>query len=375
MKRLVLALSLLLLWGINCTKPTGPVSSYGPILYVITDQYWQDGNSRIFFIDTATDSVTDSMLVAFQTFALGVSPDGSKLYLSNAVVDTKTKSLINGAQTGVPSPDGKYLIYSSPSTRTFRVIDAIRDEVFFTLDTLALRIPGTGRPFDTKKGLVYGGYYDPKYNVPSKIGVFDYRNFKLVKLIDPAEILGYDVGVTQIVVTQDGKKVYFLGGGITGGYLKFFAGLHLVYKKVLTLIPLQIAGYLAITDDDRFIYNTEPVGPIIMDECATGKIGRYSPLLEKPLEPIDVNKALCEGLVRGCFPDISCPSGPCGAATGHFAITPDGKKAYSEDPSSGCSVLIIEIESNRVVGEVKVTSEEVHMNSIVIQPPKQFNFK
>lgn len=354
-----------------CNNPAGPVSVKGPILYVITDIYSQDGNARIFYIDTATDSVVDSMLIPFDAFALGISPDGSKLYLGNGVVNTKKKKIIADAYTGVPSPDGKYLFFTSNSTKTFDVINAHTNTVVFKSDSLGMTIPSTGRPFDTKNSLVYGHIWDTTHNVPTKIGVFDYKNFKLVKVINPVEIGGLEIAVFDIVVTQDGEKLYYT----SSAFNPYFTGIDLVQETVITIQRLNWLSYLAITPDDQYIYQTDAVGPKSRGECATGKIGVYSPYLEIPLGPIDVDEAMCQGIIRGCYPDsIQCPTGPCGAATHHLVITPDGRKAYAET-AMGCSVRIFDTVNNKVLGEIRVSSERIFMISTAIQPPKQSNWE
>ena len=371
MKKLTYLTILFLIWGAKCNNPAGPVSARGPILYVLTDMFpWPVGKAKIFYIDTATDLVVDSMLIPFSSRAFGVSPDGSKLYLYKAVVDTKKKRIIEGANTGVPTPDGKYLIFGSLANPTLRVIDAHSNKVLYNSDTFGMLVYGTGREFDVKRGLVYGRIQDSTHNVPTKIGVFDYKNFELIKVINPADIGGYDIAVFDIVVTKDGNKLYYT----SSAYDASFTGIDLVQEKVITFQRLNWLSYLAITPDDQYIYQTDAVGPITRGECATGKIGVYSPHLEKPLEPIDVDEAICQGIVRGCDRDtIRCPTGPCGASTYHFVITPDGKKAYSET-AFGCTVRIHDTVHNKVLGEILVSREAIFMISIAIQPPKQSNF-
>lgn len=371
MKKLIYLSILFLIWGAECNNPAGPVSARGPILYVLTDMFpWPVGNAKIFYIDTATDSVVDSMLIPFRAFALGVSPDGRKLYLNKAVVDTKKKKIINDAYTGVPTTDGRYLIFGSIVKPTLRVIDARTNKVLFNTNDFGLRITGSGRVFDVNRGLVYGGLQDSTHNVPTKIGVFDYKKFKLVKVINPAEIGGLDIAVFDIVVTQDGEKLYYT----SSAFNPYFTGIDLVQEKVITMRRLNWLSYLAVTPDDRHIYQTDAVGPISSGECATGKIGVYSPQFEKPLDPIDVDEAMCQGILRGCYPDsIQCPTGPCGAATHHLVITPDGRKAYAET-ALGCTVRIFDTINNKVLGEISVSSERTFMISTAIQPPKQSNF-
>src|SRR4030067_2930683 len=93
----------------------------------------------ILFIDTATDSLVDTLLIPYDNaYGGGVSPDGSTLYLLTFIggvgggveIDTRTKSIqYAGPLTGRPTPDGKYLIYSD--SRILRVIDVNDRQILF----------------------------------------------------------------------------------------------------------------------------------------------------------------------------------------------------------------------------------------------------
>src|SRR4030067_856352 len=136
MRKFLLLFTLFLIWGVNCTKPTGPISDRGDIVYVITEMY-PDGYSRVLFIDTATDSLADSLLLPYDIFGMGVSPDGSILYIGSGPaanrleIDTKTKAIkYQGPNTGVPTPDGRYLV--SPFSSDFFVTHA-GDKLYYCL--------------------------------------------------------------------------------------------------------------------------------------------------------------------------------------------------------------------------------------------------
>ena len=342
MKRIViLFLGLLILLGENCTKnPTRPVVGQAPILYAVSERY-PDGYSRVYLIDTAIDSLIDTILVAglgATGLSYGVSPDGSRLYLNGGALDTRTRTLISGAVSGVPTPDGKYVIVDGIP---FQLYDAKTDRLVFTSDTVAIRVNATGNPFDSKRGLVYGtreGY---------KIAVFNYRTFKLVEVIDPTQIGGYSVPVVDLVVTHDGRKLYYTSS--VGFHL--FTGINLIDERVVALQLLNSISFLAITPDGEYIYLTDPGGYIIEPE-PTEKIGVYSPALEQPLQSIDVS-------------NIPSPCTLGYIATDQIALSPDGRKAYVTI-FDFCGIIVIDTETNQVT---KVIQSDVSIWSLAIQKP------
>lgn len=356
MKRIViLFLGLLILSGVTCTKnPTGPVVGGGPILYAVTERF-PDGYCRVYLIDTAIDSLIDTILVPNASpqglgLAYGVSPDGSRLYLNIGVIDTRSKSLINGAVNGVPTPDGKYLLVSG--LNTFTVYDAQSNQVVYQNDTLGMGVAVKARPFDVKRELVYGSVYDTIYNVPTLIGVFDYRNLKFLKIIRPAEIGGYAIAVNDIVVTKDGRKLYY-----TSGRSGAFTGIDLVRDTVITVLGLNSISYLGVTPDDKYIYLTDPGGYTI-DPLPTEKVGVYSPILERPLESIDVSAI-----------PAPCTVGTGVVATDQIALTPEGRKAYVT--VLNCGIIVIDTRINQVKAVIETPAT---IWSLGIQKPLRNTF-
>ncbi len=344
----------LILLGGNCTKnPTGPVVGQGPFLYAVSDRY-PDGYTRVYVIDTAIDSLIDTIFVAGLGdvgLSYGVSPDGSKLYLNGGVLDTRNRTLISGAVSGVPTPDGKYLLLGSIAANIFGVVDARTNQIVYNTDSLGMIVTGRGREYDYIGGLVYGRMQDSLYNVPTLIGVFDYRKLDFVKIIRPADIGGYAIAVNDIVVTKDGRKLYY-----TSGRSGAFTGIDLIRDTVITVLGLNSISFLGVRPDDNYIYLTDPGGYFIEPE-PTEKIGVYSPLLESPLQSIDVS---------------SIPS-PCtlsGLATEMIALSPDGGKAYVSI-FDFCGIIVIDTWSNQVE---KVIQAEISIRSLAILKPYSNTF-
>jgi len=363
-KRIViLLLGLAILFGGNCTKnPTGPGGVRGPILYAITSQFSLN-RTLILFIDTTTDSLVDSMAVPYgAAWGWGASPDGSTLYLlsmgrggagGGVEIDTRTKTVkYAGPLTGRPTPDGKFLICSD--SKSLKVIDAKRRKVLFE-DSIPMIVQGTGWPFDPLRGLVYAAYLEPGATVATKIGVFDYRKLKLLKIIDPAEIGGYGVAVNDLVLTNDGNKLYYTAS------FGLLTGIDLRKERVITLLGLNALSWLGITPDDRYLYLTDPGGGII-PPSPTGKIGVYSPDYEKPLESIDV----CQQTDLCLVP----------VPTNQIAISASGKKAYvTSSDMSGCSVLlVIDTRHNLIRELIRIPQDICGIGSLAVQPPSTFRF-
>jgi len=334
MKRVViLFLGFLILLGGNCTKnPTGPGSARAPILYVMA--------GLIYFIDTATDSIVDSMSVSGNSpYFRGVSPDGSKLYLMDQVIDTKTKTVIAGARTGVPTPDGKYLLYTGIGP--FQVIEAQTNQVLYSDDTLNLGVYGTGREFDAKNGLVYGALGD-------KIGVFDYRRLEYVRTIDPGQIGGLNWCVNDIVVSRDGRKLYYVCGEV-------YSAIDLVRDTVIDVLILDCGNYawLGVRPDDRYIYITDLGNSIVPPEPCR-KILIYSPFTETFLQPI-----------VPCYPIYDTVL--CGGPVGQIALTPDGRKAYV--PGGPNFLSVIDTRTNQVIKLIELPRS---VSSLTVQ--RKYNF-
>ncbi|EQB62582.1 MAG: hypothetical protein RBG1_1C00001G0161 [candidate division Zixibacteria bacterium RBG-1] len=290
MRKFLLLFTLFLIWGVNCTKPTGPISDRGDIVYVITEMY-PDGYSRVLFIDTATDSLADSLLLPYDIFGMGVSPDGSILYIGSGPaanrleIDTKTKAIkYQGPNTGVPTPDGRYLV--SPFSSDF--FDARTHELVYQADSLTPRFSSpvsAGRHFDPQRKLFYGTLPNrPK----GEIGVFDYRRFKLVKIINT------QFSVADLVVTHAGDKLYYC-------LAPFFSGIDLKTNESLPIYRLGGNGisYLGIRPNDEYIYKTDLGGELHPEPIYSGLIGVYSPVFEKPLGSIDTRAVEQES---PCFP-------------------------------------------------------------------------
>ncbi|OGC79317.1 MAG: hypothetical protein A2145_02505 [candidate division Zixibacteria bacterium RBG_16_40_9] len=350
MRKLLLLFILFLLWGINCTKnPAGPGLSRGPYLYAIA---WQsvDGYSRIYYIDTSVDSLVDSLLLPYDIRGWGISSKGDKLYLSARIglfdpavfkleVNPFNKRIIyQGQNSGVPTPDGKYLIdILAPdglSLGGLTIYDARFHTQVFHSDTGFQNITIA---FDESRSLAYGAI------ASGKIGVFDYRKLRWDRVIDLVQAGSTEGPDRDIAVSPLLQKLYFTSAN------PFFCVLDLKKNKIIQQLRINSSSYLALTKDNRFVYLTDPGGYLIPPE-PTGYIGIYSTFDEAPVQPSIDTRSLCP------HPCAYCP-----LYTDQIKISPDGSKAYVST-SGGCIMVVIDIPSNslrtiNLVAEATATAQ------------------
>ncbi len=282
------------------------------------------------------------MLVSIPLDGLGISPDGRKLYTINGVIDTKTKSIIDAAPTGVPTPDGRYLIQSNINPNFLKIIDAHSNQIVYTTKNFGMRISGTGRVFDDQRSLLYGviKITNDADSLITKIGVFDYKKFLLERIINPSQIdaeFGMS-GVGDLVVTNDGRKLYSIA------FFYGFMGIDLFINKFLTEEYVNYTCFLGITPDDKYIYITDPASYKYPFLVPSGLVRVYSPVSEHFETSINIKQ---NGL----------------SVTDQIAITPDGRKAYLST-WDGPEVVVINTESNTIQKIMKVG---YFINSLVIQ--------
>ncbi len=360
MRRFLLLFTLFLLWGINCSKnPVSPGPSKGPYLYAIT---WQslDGYSRIYYIDTSADSLVDSLLLPYDIRGWGISSKGDKLYLSARIglfdpavfkleVNPLTKQIVyKGNNSGVPTPDGRYLIdVLAPdglSLGGLTIYDARFHIEIFHSDT---GFQNVTIAFDESRSLAYGAL---DYNIVGmgKIGVFNYRTLRWERVIDLVDAGGFPSLIFDIIVSPKLQKLYFS----TPSYNPYFCVLDLRNDKIVQCLSLNSGAYLALTKDNHYIYLTDPGGYLIPPD-ALGKIGIYSTFDEAPVLPsIDVFSVRDSSR---CFSPI----------TDQIRISPDGGKAYVST-FSRCLIFVIDLPCNRLRKIYLLTGHSI--SQLLIQP-------
>lgn len=172
--------------------------------------------STIEVIDTATNTVIASIPTPHVYRYMAISPDGTRLYVPDrvingagiTVIDTTTNSVVaniplpGAAANGLAiTPDGSHLYIGSQftgdifiaDTSTNTVVDTISDPAIVHNEDLALSPDGSR---------LYAGS--------------DYE-FRTIDTATKAKLASYEIGGTTLTVTPDGAKVIMCGAAIDGG--------------------------------------------------------------------------------------------------------------------------------------------------------------
>ena len=209
----------ILILGVACgKKPTSPSLSEVSYLFAISPQSG-DGYSWIYYIDTSIDSLVDSISVPGDIpVGLGVSPKGDRLYLftntgptqepTHIEINPFTKQVLyQGQNSGVPTPDGRYLLRVMKPEEGLTVYNARSHLMLYHSDMGFQDIGFSGVPlaFDETRSLVYGQLNVRKFG-GGKIGVFNYQTLHWERVIDLAQVGGFPNFIWDIVVLLLGRS-------------------------------------------------------------------------------------------------------------------------------------------------------------------------
>jgi len=324
-------------------------------------------NSRgcVYEVDTNTATVVDTIYFGdppFGTMLLGISPDGSILYVyipehhAFYEIDTRTKEIkYTGSNSSVYiSPDGKYLFTSrcgSSGKKGICVIDACTHQ-YLCYDTTYEIGPFGSLTFDRKSPRVYG-ILDL-----GGVGVFNYQTFSWERTFEivSSEYEGIKLGLSALILSPDGKTLYFTGGFSSIGTFGVYDLTEdsLVFEYHVLLAPehslFQLA-YLAISPDGRYVYVTDPGGYQLWPPYPEGEIWVF--------DTQDYTFSFIST-------DTIVPPGLAGSmATCDIEVTPDGKKAYVSD--WWYTIVVINLETNNIIDTIQVEKGGYKATYLAIQ--------
>ena len=185
------------------------VSPDGSKVYV-TNSVW--GNGTVSVIDTATNTVTATVLVGDSPHGVAVTPDGKKVYVANymggtvSVIDTVSNTVISTVPVGdfdfplgvAVTPDGTKAYVAKQFGNDISVIDTSTNTIISTVNVGTYPIGVAINPAGTKV------YVTNSYN---NVSVIDTTTNNVTGTVD----VGYSPG--GVAVTPDGTKVYVANSG------------------------------------------------------------------------------------------------------------------------------------------------------------------
>jgi YVTN family beta-propeller protein len=325
------------------------------------------GSDNVSVIDTATNTVVATIPVGSEPIGVAVSPDGSKVYVTNSnlgpgsvsVIDTATNTVVATIPVG-SEPIG---VAVSPVQRKREderergdggrrerepdgsKVYVANGAVFITNGTF---LPGTVSVIDTAINTVvatipvgvgpFGVAANPDGSkvyvtntelVPTNVSVIDTETNTVVATI-PVGFGG--VGpIAGVAVTPDGSKLYVANtnpGGVSV--------IDTATNTLTATIPLSVdANAVAVTPDGERVYVTSAFfGKVSVIETKTNR-------------------------VTATIPVGSAPSG--------VAVTPDGKRVYVPNAFSN-NVSVIDTGKNKVIATIPVSNPGAF--GIFIQPAR-----
>jgi len=334
-KNLISFIARPLVWVVLCsiTVLTAMPVAAAPFAYLANDA----DPGIVSVIDTATNTLVDTVTVGSWPEYLAITPDGKRVYVTNlyptsiqsgpstvSVIDTATNKVVATVNVGVNpagvavAPDGKHVYVANYWTNSISVIDTATNNL---VDTIWLGLPGGGPQgvvvTPNGKRLYVTNYYE------SSVWVIDTSTNTVVNSVN--------VGISPYIlaVAPDGKHVY-----VPNNLSDSVSVIDTATNTVVSTVSVGSGPVtVALTPDGKHIYVTNvDSNSVSVIDAATNTV----------METVSV-----ADLPRG------------------VAITPDGKRAYVAKYNSGY-VSVIDTAINKVVDTVYIG--DVGANSVAITP-------
>jgi YVTN family beta-propeller protein len=168
------------------------------------------GDNIVSVIDTATNTVTDTIHTGNSPYEISASPAGKKVYVANwgsgtvSVIDTSENNVTATVKTGASpggvavSPDGTAVYVTNVVNNTVSVIDTSANSVTATVNVGNYPAGIAVSPDGKRVYVTNTGSIEAPGNSVYVIGTLDYST----------EAVSVGRGPSGVAVTPDGKKVY-----------------------------------------------------------------------------------------------------------------------------------------------------------------------
>ncbi|MGB9941091.1 PKD domain-containing protein [Methanosarcina sp.] len=282
-------------------------------------------SNTVSVIDTATNTVTDTVNVGYGPQGVAVTPDGTKVYVTNpgngyqypdstvSVIDTATNTVTKTVSVGVHpirvavTPDGtKVYVTNSESSGTVSVINTATNTVTATVPVGAYPMGLAVTPDGTKVYVAVTGI--------NAVSVIDTETNTVTATIND------EVGPAEVVVNPEGTKVYVAHPS----------------KDLISVIDVTTN-----TVTDTLKYNIDigspygiTVNPTGTELCATHHSSNIVSVTDTATNTVTAVV-------------------PVGYQPEEVAVTPDGTKVYVTNSHSN-NVSVIDTDTNTVIASVNV---------------------
>jgi YVTN family beta-propeller protein len=329
-KRLAFAVSLACLFA--------PASAHAQNAYITVPGFVTPGNT-VSVIDTTANTVVGSPItVGNSPRGVAVSPDGSKVYITNAfsnsvsVIDTATNTVVGSPipvgtfPLGVAvTPDGGKIYVANKGVagnfgNTVSVIDTATNMVVGSPITVGMGPYGVAVTPDGSKVYVTN-------SADNTVSVIATATNTV------ATTIAVGVSPEGVAVTPDGSKVYVANFGQFFGTVSVIATATNTLLTTITPVGISLVG-VAVTPDGSKVYVTDTGNStVLVIDTATNTVGSR----------------------------IGVGSNPDGVA-----VTPDGSKVYVANLTSDF-VSVIATATNTVISSIPVGNGSIAFGKF-IQP-------
>jgi YVTN family beta-propeller protein/parallel beta-helix repeat protein len=264
-------------WGVNVSVVDTATNTVTDTVKVGSDPYGvaispdgkkvyvaNSGSNNISIINTDANTVTATVPVGNQPEGIAITPDGKKVYVANSgnsstpddtvsVIDTATNMVtatvhVGNYSSGVAvNPDGKKVYVANLYNRTVSVIDTATNTVTDTLDVENSPDEIVVNPTGTK---VYVAGMKKGYAAGTDDGfvsAIDTSNNTIIATMDI--VGGSPIG---LAVTPDGKKVYVANSNISGN--STLSVIDTSNDTVSATVNIENPGRIAIIPEPEPVY-------------------------------------------------------------------------------------------------------------------------